>query len=145
MVHSIGIGSIGEPLVKQSLDQVASTPSKANPSDTLHFEEAMQTKQEAGVPLHPTVTPTLSVSQAADRASGIKPVGESILENLDRMHTRFKDINTQMQAVVSQPTLSPEELLKLQLQIHEVTADIQLVGQSIGKFEQNIDTLLKSS
>lgn len=128
------------PLVRLDLAQAAPPVQllAANPADQARFQEALR------LPTETTAAPPATVVTELHVERPLAP-GDAILQSLDKMRAGFRDLNGQIAGIAERPELSPLDLLKLQMQVSQVTLNAQLVNQVASKIEQDMNTLLKSS
>lgn len=150
--HSIGGGTPGA-----LPSQAPSLPRQANLDDQARFHSALSHGQP--VAENPPKVPALDASKtmathgpsrvmAPSLPTAVTPspmIGDAILQGLDRLRASAQDSGARLQSVTSQQDLSPQELIKLQMQVSQTTFNQQMIGQVAGKLEQDIDVLMKSS
>ncbi|MTW22496.1 hypothetical protein GJ668_15590 [Allochromatium palmeri] len=108
-------------------------------ADQVRFETALQRVEE---PRSPAFAP-VPISVPTDPPAS---PGDVILHGLERLRARYREVTAEMTAVSDRQTsVSPQELIGLQMQMTQVTLGTQLIGQVASKLEQNLNTLLKGS
>jgi type III secretion system YscI/HrpB-like protein len=108
-------------------------------ADQGRFQSALQPIEAPNNP--PFVPSPLSVPTDLPASPG-----DVILQGLERLRGNYREVSAEMTAVANQHTsVSPQELIGLQMQMAQVTLGTQLIGQVASKLEQNLNTLLKGS
>lgn len=139
MIDPVTAYATVNPLVRLDLAQAAPVqPLAVNPADQARFQEALRPPVETTLPSPVTVVTEPRVERP------LTP-GDAVLQSLDKMRAGFRDLNGQIATIARQPELSPLDLLKLQMQVSQVTLNAQLINQVASKIEQDMNTLLKSS
>jgi type III secretion system YscI/HrpB-like protein len=114
----------------------AVTPGTVSAADRLRFQAALQAPGEAaGAPSSPP----------ASGSGATLSMGDSILRSFDRMRVGYSELTDRMQALSLKNSVSPQELLSMQMQMTQVSLEMQLVTQVVSKIEQDLGNLLKSS
>jgi hypothetical protein len=108
-------------------------------ADQARFQEALRPPLEiATAPSSVAIAAELGVKQPLT-------LGDAVLHGLDKMRTGYRDLNDRVEATFQQSSVSPQELLHLQMQVNEVMLGTQLVTQVTSKIQQDMSALLKSS
>ncbi|MBZ4194770.1 MAG: EscI/YscI/HrpB family type III secretion system inner rod protein [Candidatus Contendobacter sp.] len=108
-------------------------------ADQARFQEALRP------PLEITAAPSSLVVAAELGVKQPLTLGDAVLHGLDKMRTGYRDLNDRVEATFQQSSVSPQELLHLQMQVNEVMLGTQLVTQVTSKLQQDMSALLKSS
>jgi len=71
--------------------------------------------------------------------------GESILNGMSTIGTDFKDAWTQAQQMLARPAgeMTTVDMLRMQMQMVQLSVQVEMVGKTISKATQNIDQLVK--
>lgn len=126
------------PAARLEADQpaVAVAAGPVSVADRLRFQAALQAPAEAAV-----VPP----APLAARPETVLSPGDAILRSFDRMRVGYAELVGRTQATAQKHSVSPQELLAMQLQMTQVSLEMQLVTQVVSKIEQDLGSLLKAS
>ena len=119
-----------------------SVPTPAPSADVEKFQSALASGSQppAGAP---AVDPA---AQAPDGPPAVGGGGDAILQGLNRMRNdmggSIDRINHLVQSLNGQ-ALPAQDLLKIQLEVQQLTLQQELMGKVAGKATQNLDTLVK--
>ncbi|MEE4377511.1 MAG: hypothetical protein V2J55_08360 [Candidatus Competibacteraceae bacterium] len=148
MTHAVGADQIAKKIVEHSGQEGTGTakPQEASMDDQNRLQEALrqhQTNAEQSSQVQQQ-TNTVPVQQQ-DHVTSPKTMGDSILKGMDGLRDGVKNVGEKAQSIATQGGVSPQEMMKIQMQASQMMVDTQLAGQVPGKLEQDMDTLLKSS
>lgn len=114
-------------VVKQDSVQEASAPSQ------LHAEESLQAEQVEAV----------NASEHSVTVTDVEATqGNRILDNLDKMSSEFKDIKTSIDKSAENHG-EMGDIIRLQMQVAEVTTNQTLVGKTGEKSGQGVNQLVR--
>ena len=135
--------------VVTSLSPLAGTPPlPLIPSEaaTAQFSALMQVQpsQVAALPTDPTSGPK-EVTPQRLTADAPGSVGDRILAGMQgvsaEFQTAWKSVSASLEA--NAPAMSMQDLLKLQLQLVQVSVQYDMVGKAVSKSTQNFDQLVR--
>ena len=87
-------------------------------------------------------------TQGADKVGNVQQStnespGAKILNHMNDMRTGLQEAVSALQGTLANPNAGPADLLKVQMQMQQVTLQQDLMGKVVSKSEQNVDQLLK--
>ena len=151
VVPTGGVNQLAGKVAEQSLKEGAGKQQQASTDDQARLQDALQNKpqddlskqdpQALGSVQNQQPVPAVDKATAAERPASL---GDTILQSMDKMRTETADMGHQVSSIDNMETMSPQELLKTQLQVSRVMFNEQAIGTATGKIEQDMDTLLKS-
>ena len=126
-----GTGALGT-IVAQLGTQAAPAASEA---DATRFAQLVQS------PAAPVQTAPVA---ATDNAIAPTP-GESILNGMSSLGTEFRDSWAALQQMLARPAgdMTVAEMLRMQLQMVQLSVQVEMVGKTVSKTTQNLDQLAK--
>jgi len=125
-----GVGMQG--MIVAQLATAAPAPSAV---DATRFAEMVQ----------PAALPAEALAAAIPAApAGVTP-GDSILNGMSSIGTDFRDGWAAMQQALARPAgeMTTAEMLRLQMQMVQLSVQVEMVGKVISKTTQNLDQLTK--
>ena len=149
MISPTGVNQLANKIAEQGLQEGPKESTgkqpEANANDQAHFQDALKNNPQN----NPEASPAVASAQTTPPVDGMQPqkpltMGDSILKGIDKMRTDQQDVGNQLKGVDGMENMSPQELLKTQMQVSRVMFNEQLTGQVTGKVEQDMDSLLKS-
>ena len=146
MTALTGINNLVGKFAEQGLQQGTAKEQQASAVDQMRLKDALhgpsQQNNPAVQPSQPESTPALKPTGNVE--PGKPSLGTSILQSMDKMRSTSVDVNQSVGSIDNMSTMSPQELLKAQMQISRVMFNEQALGSVTGKVEQDADSLLKS-
>ncbi len=141
---------LATPAVVSTLPPLA-TPAvqPATPNDlaAARFSALMQAPPAAATPTAQAAAAAVNSVNSANSANVAEPhsVGDRILSGMQGVSNDFqaawKSVSASLDANAS--TMSMQDLLKLQLQLVQVSVQYDLVGKAVSKSTQNFDQLVR--
>lgn len=131
-------------IAQKATDQQQSTgPGKADQADKARFEEAMQADAPQQTQPVNQVDNTQQVEQVGKATEAQNQTqGSKILDNLDRMSADFKNLKDGVQQAANNHG-EMGDLIRLQMQVAEVTTTQTLVGKGGEKSGQGVNQLVR--
>jgi type III secretion protein I len=95
--------------------------------------------------VQPAAPPLDSPGITAPLAPSAQTPGDSILNGMSTLGTDFKDAWTAMQQALARPSgdMTVAEMLRMQMNMVQLSVQVEMVGKTISKATQNIDQLAK--
>jgi type III secretion system YscI/HrpB-like protein len=152
MTDLSGIQQAVQKISEQAADQGKGALDKgtASAQDVQKLQDAMKQNQpsEASAANGPQQAQGVEQTQGADKVGGVQQStnespGAKILNHMNGMRTGLQEAVAGLQSTLANPNAGPADLLKIQMQMQQVTMQQDLMGKVVSKSEQNIDQLLK--
>ena len=143
MIESVGTRQVVERVAEQAAEnRPAISPEDANASDAARFQEALG----GGVQAAPAEAATRS---PAVEPSGVIPAsaspGDSILQSLQKMRSDYREATGKVESSTrTDGNPSVQDLLRTQMELNQVSMQVDLTAKVVGKATQGIETLVKS-
>jgi type III secretion system YscI/HrpB-like protein len=139
------VQKIAEQTVQDQGKSGALNKGTASTEDVQKLQEALKQNQPP---------PEASAVENTQQAQGVEKVGSvqqstnespgaKILNHMQGMRTGLQEAVSALQGTLANPNAGPADLLKVQMQMQQVTLQQDLMGKVVSKSEQNIDQLLK--
>ncbi|HYC37710.1 MAG TPA: type III secretion system inner rod subunit SctI [Usitatibacter sp.] len=111
------------------------SPGAADAVEAMRFAEMV----------HPAEIPVAAAAPALDAPLAVRTPGDSILEGMKGLGSDFRDTWSAMRTALAQPmdNLTLADMLRLQMQMMQLSVQVEMVGKAISKSTQNIDQLSK--
>lgn len=139
-------------VANKATEQQKNAPAKADAADKARFDDAMQTDQTKNTGQTNQVEQAQNATQvdstqqvtATSGASGVQPQtgGSRILDNLDRMSADFRALKDSVHETAGKGG-EMGEIIRLQMQVAEVTTTQTMVGKGGEKTGQGINQLVR--
>ena len=107
----------------------------ADPIDAVRFAEMVQP---------PAALPEAAVAPPAPTGPAATP-GDSILEGMKNIGSDFRETWSAMKAAIARPMeqVTLADMLRMQMQMLQLSVQVEMAGKAISKATQNIDQLTK--
>lgn len=126
----------------------ATTPAVPDASATARFAALMQQSPVSAAPLpHEAASAASGAADVAGRSQAVGPqsMGDRILQGMQSVSGDFqaawKSVNTSLNASAS--SVSMQDMMRLQLQLVQVSVQYDLVGKAVSRSTQNFDQLVR--
>ncbi|MFO1349190.1 MAG: type III secretion system inner rod subunit SctI [Gammaproteobacteria bacterium] len=143
MIESAGIKPIVERVAERAAESQNSVPLKeANAGDAARFQDALDGAQQTPQAEAAAAPAPMEPSAAARVESS---PGDSILQSLQRMRSDYQSAVGKVQSLSQgSENMSMQDLLKAQMELSQVSMQVDLAAKVVGKATQGIETLSKS-
>ncbi|MDK2123493.1 type III secretion system inner rod subunit SctI [Parachitinimonas caeni] len=120
----------------------AAVPATANSADVARFAEAMAPQAGTGAP---QVAGPVATTVTETAPPEVKTVGDAILDSLRSVNQDVQSKWGQLQSDLSDPAhmSSITDMLRMQMQLTQMSVQFELVGKAISRSTQNIEQLIK--
>ncbi len=149
MINTMGADRIAGKIAEQGLKEEVAKPQEANADQQARFQDAMQGQQgepkEKGTEAIGQAEPSTG-TQAPEQVrppGGVKSPGDAILQGIDKMRTDFQGIGEQVSSVAGKGDVSPQDLLKVQMQVSRTMMEEQFASQAVSKVDQGVNSVVK--
>ncbi|WP_290922190.1 hypothetical protein [Halodesulfovibrio sp.] len=139
--------------IRQAAEKQSTGPGKAHETDISRFQDVMKqdSVQEASAPSQLHAEESLQAEQiesinTAEHAVAVTDAeatqGNKILDNLDKMSCEFKDLKASIDKSAENHG-EMGDIIRLQMQVAEVTTNQTLVGKTGEKSGQGVNQLVR--
>ena len=147
------IGSVAGQAIQQALNQATTTTpavkpgAEASPDAISALQNALnsQPNPHQATTAAPAAEADMRVHAVPDTPGGSgSSLGDRILSGLGKLNEDSKAAIDQVQAVGSKGEINPNDLLRAQFSLLQVSVQQDVTSKAVGKATQTLDTLLKN-
>ncbi|MBU6955870.1 type III secretion system inner rod subunit SctI [Hahella sp. HN01] len=121
-------------------DQLAAPELTADPAALERFQQSLQPQSDASAHLTSDGSPVTLGVEASDNT-----LGDKVLQGMQNVKSGYDQQMEAMQLTLnSADPLNMSDMLKLQMDLAQLTLQGELISKTVSKSTQNLDTLLKS-
>lgn len=132
------VSSLGQAVTQVVTEQAGGTTAECSASDVSKFQSAMGQQEQA--PAAGSHVEAQSVQAVEGAASAAQSPGHRILDALGD----YQKQGTALAESLANSPDSPAEMLKIQMQVMQHSAQTELLSKVVGSANKTVETLLKS-
>ncbi|MCP3877879.1 MAG: hypothetical protein GY701_05720 [Sulfitobacter sp.] len=149
MINPSGADRIAGKIAEQGLKENVAKPQEADADQQARFQDGLQGQGEPKEKGTEAVGQVESSTGGAQAPEQVGPPdeesspGDAILQGIDKMRTEFQGIGEQVKNIADKEDVSPQDVLKAQLQVNRVMIEEASTSQAVSKVDQGVNSLVK--